>query len=416
MSPGPIMQTLGAAASVPSPQEQPPPVSQSPPVPHGFDEIFHDKFMRIIQDYKDRPRSTSLTQKDRKLLLDQAYHETEQIYWGNRQLSDFDLKMQAMTKVFFRILQEEPWTEDWIRPPDVERKLSRFEMHKDSVDLAQKHGFQTPRDAILAARLALIEANKKGPNDKPGLRGPFDDIEIIYIAGTVSSTATNKIDRDNIYPISVASVSHVLQMHMCRDVTKPYSMALKFVTCTDVEELMKIRQFGCDICDFAPHLLDNDNVSLLIVLLILTRSEICRRFENNGIRIEGSTISHRRAECLKTKLGWKNADERRQFDNVANDLQTRLKNACFPVPRGIRGPPRAKQVRKSTTPLTTPVAASPPLGYFPSPPLSQSMQAANGAIPRIYSKFPVPHQDGSPGHALAKMKSGNSAAEPMDLS
>ena len=130
--------------------------------------------MRIIQNWKDRPRSGSLTMTERKELLYEAYTETEQEYWGTGPLSDFDLKMEAMTKVFFRILQEEPWSEDFIRPPDVERKLSRFELHKDSVELAAKHGFKTPRDAISAARRALIEQNKKGPNDRPGLRGPLD--------------------------------------------------------------------------------------------------------------------------------------------------------------------------------------------------------------------------------------------------
>lgn len=320
--------------------------------------------MAIIQQFKDNPRRAALTQKDRKDFIETAYCETDQMFYGNRPLSDHELKMRAMAKVFFKVLCEEPWSDDWIRPHDVERKLSRFEMHKDSVELAAGHGLHTPRDAIAAARQHQIALEKLKQQDRPGVRGPYDDIEIIYIPGTVSSTATNKIDRESIYPVSVASVANILHTHVCRDMTRPHDMAEKFVTCTDTEELTKLRQFACDVVDYAPHLLDNDNVSLLIVLLVLARSEICKRFENNGIRIEGSTISHRRAECLKQKLGWKTADERRQFDNVAIELQTRVKNACFPAPRTSQRIPKAKSGRKSSTPVTP---ATPPIGLFSSP-------------------------------------------------
>jgi hypothetical protein len=318
--------------------------------------------MDIINTFKNDPRSGSLTQKDRKNFIDTAYYETEAQFFGGRQLADNEIKLRALTKVFYKVLAEEPWSEDWIRPHDVERKLSRFEMHKDSVPLAAEHGIATPREAIAAARRAML-IQKSAPQDKTNLRGPFDDIEIIYIPGTVSSTATNKIDRETIYPVSVASVANTLQTHICRDMTRPFAMAQKFVGCTDTEELTKMRQFACDVCDFAPHLLDNDNISLLIILLILTRSEICRRFENNGIRIEGSTISHRRAECMKQKLGWKTTDERKPFDNVAAELQTRVKNACFPAPRAHRGNVR-KPSRKSSTPITP---SAPPIGFFAAP-------------------------------------------------
>ncbi|KAF2019234.1 hypothetical protein BU24DRAFT_418821 [Aaosphaeria arxii CBS 175.79] len=407
MSPAPIIHD---AATPATPPQKSPNSSATPATsPTDFDDIFHAKFMKIIADYKENPTRGPLTSKDRKAFIDEAYQETDQMFFGAREgsLSDYEIKMRAMTKVFYKVLAEEPWSEEWIRPHDVERKLSRFEMHKDSVELAAQHGLRTPREAITAARHMNVELSKKAAdNEKPGPRGPFDDIEIIYIPGTVSSTATNKIDRDTIYPVSVASVANILQMHLCREMTKPYSMAQKFVTCTDVEELMQMRQFACDVCDYAPHLLDNDNVSLLLVLLILTRSEICRRFNENGIRIEGSTISHRRAECLKTKLGWRNADERKPFDNVAIEIQTRIRNACFPAPRGARGGRNSKGARKSSTPITTPIAAAPPMGYFPAPVVLQPNGVHHYPHPGAYNAY-----HGTPPNVPARR-----VGEPMDLS
>ncbi|KAL1592227.1 hypothetical protein SLS60_011304 [Paraconiothyrium brasiliense] len=400
----------------------------------SFDDMFHQKFMDIIQQWKDDPRSAQLTSRDRKDFIDSAYRDTDREVFGGRQLSDQEIKLRALTKVFYKVLSEEPWSEDWIRPHDVERKLSRFEMHKDSVKLAAEHGIFTPKEAIIAARKALqlqknVSQDREGNPDKSNLRGPFDDIEIIYIPGTVSSTATNKIDRDNIYPVSVASVAHILHNHICRDMTRPFAMAQKFVTVTDNDELTKMRQFACDVCDFAPHLLDNDNISLLVVLLILTRSEICRRFENNGIRIEGSTVSHRRAECMKQKLGWKNPEERKPFDNVAIELQTRVKNACFPAPRLQRGPPKHKTSRKSSTPGTT---GTPPLAYFaaPQPRAPMSSTLANYGInvpdPSTAAPYAMSHQQwmngadpvrskATPVRTPPKTGPGSSATEPMDV-
>jgi hypothetical protein len=404
--------------------------SATPTQPQSFDDIFHTKFMDIINKFKNDPRSGSLTQKDRKNFIDTAYFETEEQFFGGRQLADNEIKLRALTKVFYKVLAEEPWSEEWIRPHDVERKLSRFEMHKDSLPLAAEHGVTTPREAISAARRALL-AQKNAPQDKTNLRGPFDDIEIIYIPGTVSSTATNKIDRDTIYPVSVASVANTLQHHICRDMTRPYAMAQKFVGCTDTEELMKMRQFACNVCDFAPHLLDNDNISLLIILLILTRSEVCRRFEANGIRIEGSTISHRRAECMKQKLGWKSSDERRPFDSVAAELQTRVKNACFPAPRAHLTKPRKIGPRKSSTPATP---STPPIGFFAAPQPRNHMNghgqgnvnsginipAPHGApFPSSgpYSPLPLPAIRGRPPKRKSLPEGpGSSAGEPMDLS
>ncbi|KAL5406135.1 hypothetical protein PMIN06_011727 [Paraphaeosphaeria minitans] len=438
MSPAPLAQGAGAAASPSSPQsQQPQPPQRSPPQMPSFDDMFHQKFMDIIQKWKDDPRSPQLTSRDRKDFIDEAYRETDEIVFGGGQLSDQEIKLRALTKVFYKVLSEEPWSEDWIRPQDVERKLSRFEMHKDSVKVASEHGIYSPKEAIIAARKALqlqknVSQDKDGNPDKTNLRGPFDDIEIIYIPGTVSSTATNKIDRDSIYPVSVASVANILHNHICRDMTRPFAMAQKFVTVTDTDELIKMRQFACDVCDFAPHLLDNDNISLLVVLLILTRSEICRRFENNGIRIEGSTVSHRRAECMKQKLGWKNPEDRKPFDNVAIELQTRVKNACFPAPRlqtSRINKPRVN--RKSSTPGTP---GTPPIGYFapPQPRYSLPSGLANSGInvPDPAGPFPyaTTHKQWrigagpSPGSAKAapvrtppQSGPGSSATEPMDV-
>ncbi|KAF2278856.1 uncharacterized protein EI97DRAFT_413771 [Westerdykella ornata] len=366
MSPAAILQTAPACSSTASPTEQTP-RSPATPVSNGpapFDDIFKAKFFQIIDEFKEKPRFQPLTATERKAFIYRAYAEADEVFFANRELGEYEQRMRAMTKVFYTILAEEPWTDDYIRPHDVERKLSRFEMHKDSVELAAKHGLHTPREAIAAARQHLINLDKLDPKDRPGPRGPFDDIEVIYIPGTVSSTATNNINRDTIYPVSVASVAHTLHTHICRDMTEPYKMAEKFVYCTDTEELLKLRKFACDVVDYTPHLLDNDNVSLLLVLLILARSDITRRFEANGIRIEGSTISHRRAECLKTKIGWRTADERKPFDNVSTDLQTRVKNAYSPVSRTHRT--TRKVTRKSAGPAT-PTMTTPETGFFAPP-------------------------------------------------
>lgn len=381
--------------------------------------------MHIIQEWKNDPARGQLTQKDRKSFIETAYTETDEIYFGKRQLSDQEIKLRALTKVFYKVLAEEPWSEDWIRAPDVERKLSKFEMHKDSVALAAEHGIVTPRDAVKAAREAAVKSQEalkdpKAPKDQKVPRGPFDEIEIIYIAGTVSSTATNKIDRENIYPVSVSSVANVLQNHICRDMVRPFSMAERFVSCTDTKELEDMRRFACNVCDFAPHLLDNDNVSLLVVLLILSRSDCCRRFENNGIRIEGSTISHRKAECMKNKMGWKTSEEKKPYDNFANEFQTRVKNACFPAPRAQRVGGR-KQSRKSSTPATpsTPIYAQPHMGYVASPQVrndgvNSGINIPAPAMQSIYSQPPAPVSKIQRSHSSTVV--GDRAADPMELS
>ena len=392
--------------------------------------------MDIIREWKDDPTRGQLTQRDRKVFIETAFSDTDDMYFGNRLLSDHEIRLRALTKVFYKVLAEEPWSEDWIRAPDVERKLSKFEMHKDSVARAAEHNLITPRDAVKAAREAslqakeaLKEALKAGKKEKDVKipRGPYDDIEIVYIAGTVSSTATNRIDRDNIYPVSVSSVANVLQNHICRDMVRPFSMAERFINCTDTRELEEMRQFACNVCDFAPHLLDNDNVSLLVVLLILPRSDCCRRFLDNGIRIEGSTISHRKAECMKNKMGWRTTEDKKPYDSFANEFQARVRIACFPAPRAhnLRG---RKPTRKPSTPVTPAqyVYNQPHMGYVASPQVrSEGVHTNTGinvAAPTVNSIY-SPGSGPGPGPEPRGIKrthtettAGDSAAEPMDLS
>jgi hypothetical protein len=397
------------------------------PASKHFDDIFHAKFMHIIQDWKNDPSRGQLTQKDRKTFIENAFFETDELYFGQRMMTDLEIKLRALTKVFYKVLAEEPWSEDWIRAPDVERKLSKFEMHEDSVALAKEHGFTTPREAVKAAREAGIknaetykEAQKEGKTLKDIRldRGPFDDIEIVYIAGTVSSSATSKIDRTSIYPVSVSSVANVLQNHICRDMVRPFSMAERFVNCTDTKELEDMRRFACNVCDFCPHLLDNDNVSLLVVLLILSRSDCCRRFEANGIRIEGSTISHRKAECMKNKMGWKSSEDKKPYDNFAQEFQTRVKNACFPAPRAQRIGGR-KPPRNSSGPATPPIYAQPHMGYV-APPQVRSDNVNTGInvpAPSPKTTFPQPTAPAiKDQRSRESTGAGSTAAEPMDLS
>ncbi|KAF7575000.1 hypothetical protein TUN199_06620 [Pyrenophora tritici-repentis] len=424
----------GAPASQSSPQ----PTIPVPLLDKNFDDIFHIKFMKIIQEWKDDPARGQLTQKDRKTFIETAFSETDELYWGQRMMTDYELKLRALTKVFYKVLAEEPWSEDWIRAPDVERKLSKFEMHEDSVALAKQHGFTTPREAVKAARERGIknaeiwkegEKNGKTLKDLKLDRGPFDDIEIVYIAGTVSSSATSRIDRSNIYPVSVSSVANVLQNHICRDMVRPYMMAERFINCTDTRELEDMRRFACNVCDFCPHLLDNDNVSLLVVLLILSRSDCCRRFEANGIRIEGSTISHRKAECMKNKMGWKDSQDKKPYDTFAQEFQTRVKNACFPAPRAQRiggrkpHPPALGGARHSITmgfPIYGHGQPQPHMGFVAPPQIRNG--APNNSSNNVHQAHR--HSTGGAGSSVINVQgprpstsgAGSSAEDPMDLS
>jgi hypothetical protein len=117
---------------------------------------------------------------------------------------------------------------------------------------------------------------------------------------------------------------------MCKNMTSPFEKARQILNAHTVEDLLEIRRHGQGIIDFAPHLLDNDNISLLIVLLIIPRNEICSRFSDNGIRIEGSTMSHRKSELMKHSLGWLTQEDKWGFDTAAMELQKRIKAVCAP--------------------------------------------------------------------------------------
>jgi hypothetical protein len=213
-------------------------------------------------------------------------------------------------------------------------------MYEDSIALAKEHGFTTPREAVKAACEAGIknaENYKEAQKERKTLkdiqldRGPFDDIEIVYITGTFSYSAASKIDRTSIYPVSVSSVASVLQNHICRDAVRPFSMAERFVNCTDAKELEAMHRFACDVCDFCPHFFDN--VSLLVVLLILPPSECRHRLEANGIRIEQLTMNCRKAECMRKKMGWETSEDKKPYNRFAQEFQTRVRKACYPDPR-----------------------------------------------------------------------------------
>ena len=374
MSPTP---TATNAAGSASPQEQPAPQAiarkyifaddplsgtykmsaSAQPVTKQFDDIFHAKFMKVIAEWNSTANRPDLTQVDRKEIIQNSYQETDEIYFGRRQLSDRERKLRALTKLFYKVLSEEPWSESWIRAPDVERKLSRFELHKDSEAEAAMFAIFTPREAVKRAREALVEQEKLTRKlSAQGLRaaridrGPWDDIEIIYVPGTVSAAATSRLNRDATYPISVSSVANTLHNHICREMVRPYAMAEEFLDCTNTQQLTKLHDFATDVCDYCPHLLDNDNVSLLVVLLILSRSDVCKLWDERGIRIEGLTISHRKAECMKNKLGWSNSELRKPFDSFANEFQTRVKNAVNPDARGQRGPKKGRPASTTSQP------------------------------------------------------------------
>lgn len=388
----------------------------------------------MIIEFRDNPnKKGELDEARRKSFIEDAYIATDEVFFGNRDLTELEEKMRAMTHVFYKILAEEPWADTYIRPSDIERKLSRYEMRKETEEIAAKNGWHSVAECVTAARKHLVKISKL-PKGQPGDRGPFEDIDIIYVPGTVSARATNGINRQTTYPISVSSIAYILQTHICREMTKPYEMAEKFVSCNDIEWLQKLRKFVCDVVDFAPHLLDNSNGTLCIVLLALARSDITRRFADNGIRIEGSTISHRRADVLKQKFGWATPDERKPFDLVSVDLQNRIKSACFgPAGAIVKSrKPRGKSSAPPTPAPTTPAGPPPPLGFFASPPLGPPLGAPTIiTASMVYGQGPmrpVAPSMGPPvgapkapaplpaGIAKSRDEIAQNQGEPMDLS
>jgi len=61
---------------------------------------------------------------------------------------------------------------------------------------------------------------------------------------------------------------------MFKGMTRPWDETFRIIHMSDVEQPIKMRNNGLDIIDFAPLLLDNDKISLLVVLLIVPGNEI----------------------------------------------------------------------------------------------------------------------------------------------
>ncbi|OCL11440.1 hypothetical protein AOQ84DRAFT_437705 [Glonium stellatum] len=304
-----------------------------------FDDLFQSAFSRFVAA---ECTTGQITREDRKRLIKAAHKEAEGLYYPADNTPGFptiEKQQKALTKVLYQVLADEPWLEDWIRDPDAERKLSKFEFHEGSKALCEKYGFRIPKDAIAAACEAMNQEEAPNAGKEGAERVPFDHIDVIYIPGTVSADATNAINRTEIYPISIESVANQLVHHPCRNMTRPYEEACKLLATSDRDALLRLRKQASDICDFAPHLLDNDNITLLLVLLILTRSEVCKRFEDHGIRVEGSTMSHRKGELMKHALGWTTSQDKAGYDTAATEIQKRIKalNAPPPKVKGVRG-------------------------------------------------------------------------------
>ncbi|KAF2805861.1 uncharacterized protein BDZ99DRAFT_574146 [Mytilinidion resinicola] len=377
------MNNVSLSPLAPSPQAvQAAQSSVDPTVP--FDDKFLEAFASLLEQL---PNGREPTYNDRNRIIKQAHALTESLYYpAGAPLSPGEKQQKALTRVLCYIMAEQPWLQKWIRPQDVERKLSRFEWAPGSQALAQSFGFMAPVDAIKGAREELKRqadldaAANVGPiTDEEALQeqaardtaaeastahadpakgkgkavardAPFDDIEVIYVPGTVSSDATNAIDRTQIYPISVESVAWQLENHMCKDMTRPWDTAFEILHATAPHRLQEIQHQGRSIIDFAPHLLDNDNISLLIVLLIIPRAEICSRFAESGIRVEGSTMSHRKSELMKHLLGWLTQEDKWGFDSAANELQKKIK-AVSATPKSRTSRPR--QYRKAVASSST---------------------------------------------------------------
>ncbi|KAF2489156.1 hypothetical protein BU16DRAFT_175216 [Lophium mytilinum] len=408
------MSTIAPSPLAPSSQvAQAAQSSSRPTMP--WDDSFLGSFASLLEQL---PNGREPTYNDRCRIIKQAHSITEALYYpAGATLSPGEKQQKALTRVLCYIMAEQPWLQKWIRPQDVERKLSRFEWAPDSQALAQTFGFMAPVDAIKAAREELkqqaapaaatpptpttdeqalqdqamrdTEAEEstaakdpaKGKGKAVEREAPFDDIEVIYVPGTVSSDATNAINRNNIYRISVESVAYQLEHHMCKDMTRPWDTAFEILHATDPHRLLEIQRHGHEIIDFAPHLLDNDNISLLIVLLIVPRSEICARFANSGIRVEGSTMSHRKSELMKHLLGWLTQEDKWGFDSAANELQKKIKAVAGPKGKTTR----PRQYRKSaasasTTPQNGAAAWTNGAGSNGSGSLGGSVAQAPGAI------------------------------------
>jgi hypothetical protein len=82
--------------------------------------------MHRIQQRKNGSSHGQLTQKDWTTFIENTLLETDELYFGRNMMIDLQIKLRALAKVFYKVFAEEPWSEDWIRAPNVECKLSRY--------------------------------------------------------------------------------------------------------------------------------------------------------------------------------------------------------------------------------------------------------------------------------------------------
>ncbi|KAF2876189.1 hypothetical protein BDV95DRAFT_218592 [Massariosphaeria phaeospora] len=74
-----------------------------------WDEVFQSKLLALIARFREEPRAGGLTQKDLKEFIDKAYSEIDEMLFAGRPLSDNQINMRAMTKVF-TITSSTGWT------------------------------------------------------------------------------------------------------------------------------------------------------------------------------------------------------------------------------------------------------------------------------------------------------------------
>lgn len=232
--------------------------------------------------------------------------------------------VRALEKIFSTARSDNPWRNECIphHNAGAEQTVSGFKIHKDSTALAAQERLNTPREAISAAIQSLTGSDLAAPNEL------FENIMLVYIHAKERNTQVNE---DVLYPFSVSSVANVLHTHICREMAEPYEMAEKFLSCKDKELLKQWWRFACNVVDYAPHLLDPNNITLPIVRLILDPCGITERLKDNGIDVEVTSVDDGLRECLKLKLGW-NDVANKDFFEVAQELNALVKQVTAPLP------------------------------------------------------------------------------------
>jgi hypothetical protein len=119
---------------------------------------------------------------------------------------------------------------------------------------------------------------------------------------------------------------------------------------------------------------------------------------------------------MKNKMGWKTSEDKKPYDNFAQEFQTRVKNACFPAPRAQRIGGR-KPPRNSSGPATPPIYAQPHMGYV-APPQVRNDNVNTGI--NVAAPPPQNHFSQAAPPAIKDQRASigtvSNTAEPMDLS